>query len=189
MATNLVSLSEVKAYKGITNSTEDSELNLLITKASTLVKTYIGRTLVDYYTTEKTEVFGDSTKPLSLVEMPIAEVSSVEFSLDYGRNYTSLVEFDDYVIDQEFGTLDIINPSYTGKKVNVLKVTYTGGYPKAPEDLKLAVMDLVMYYQKAEMAVKSSRAPGANNAQIEYVMNTTLPAHIRRILDLYRLDL
>jgi hypothetical protein len=50
-------------------------------------------------------------------------------------------------------------------------------------------MDLVMYYQKAEMAVKSSRAPGANNAQIEYVMNTTLPAHIRRILDLYRLDL
>lgn len=46
-------------------------------------------------------------------------------------------------------------------------------------------MDLVTYYVKNDMSVHSPKAPGTNTVQIEYVLSTTLPAHIRRVLDQY----
>lgn len=189
MAANLITLSELKQYKGITNNTEDSELGALITKASALVKTYIGRSLIDYFTEEKVEVSSGGRQSIFLTEVPINELVSVEYSTDYGKTYTSLKEYESFARNLETDTIDVIGADRFPYGINGYKITYTGGYEKTPEDLKLAVMDLVMFYQKSEMAVKSTRAPGANNAQIEYIMNTTLPSHIRRVLDLYRLDL
>jgi hypothetical protein len=54
-----------------------------------------------------------------------------------------------------------------------------------PEDLKLAVLDLVTYYVKNDMAVHSPKSPGTNTVQIEYITKNTLPAHIARVLDQY----
>ena len=73
----------------------------------------------------------------------------------------------------------------TINKVNAFKVSYTAGYEVIPEDLKLAVFDLIGYYARNDAAIHSHKAIGANTVQIEYVTNTALPAHIRRVLDLH----
>ena len=69
--------------------------------------------------------------------------------------------------------------------INGYKVTYTAGYEELPEDLKVAVLDLVTYYLKNDMAVKSQRDAGSNTVQIEYITKNTLPSHIARVFDLY----
>lgn len=187
--TNLVTLSEVKAYQGVTNTEGDAEINILIPKVSDLIKRYIGRSLIDFFIDEKVEVFNGGNPSIFLQEMPLNEVSSVELSSDYGKTYKALVEYQDFTIDRSSECLTVIASDRFPFYVNGYKVTYTGGYESTPGDIKLACMDLISYYQKAEMSVKSTRAAGANNAQIEYVMDTTLPSHIRRVLDMYRLDL
>jgi len=189
MPNNLITLSEIKAYQGVTNTNGDAELNFLIPKVSAFVKSYIGRTLVDHYTAGKVELFSAVASDLFLKESPINIISSVEYSTDYGKTFIPMEEFVGYARNDEDSSISLIGVTSYTKKTNSVKVTYTGGYSETPADLKLAVLDLLVYYQKAEMAVKSTRAAGANNAQIEYVTNSTIPSHIRRVLDLYRLDL
>ena len=52
----------------------------------------------------------------------------------------------------------------------------------------MAVLDLVTYYRRHDAAIHSSKNPGSNTVQIEYISTTSLPAHIRRVLDLYKAD-
>jgi len=52
----------------------------------------------------------------------------------------------------------------------------------------LAIFDLVKYYMRNDMAVHSNKAPGTSIVQLDYQTNASVPAHIRRILDLYRVD-
>jgi hypothetical protein len=49
-------------------------------------------------------------------------------------------------------------------------------------------MDLLTYYKDNDAAIKSTKAAGTNNTQIEYVQTSNLPAHIRRVFDLYMAD-
>ena len=67
-------------------------------------------------------------------------------------------------------------------------MVYIAGYEDVPPDVALAVMDLVTYYRQNDGAIHSTKAPGTNNVQIEYISTTSLPAHIRRVLDLYVAD-
>jgi len=185
MATNLVTLSEYKLYAGITSPGQDIAISNLIPKVSALAKTYCRRAFNDYIDDAKVEVFkgGDF---LLLSEYPVISVQSVEYSVDYGKTYTSLTEYTDFVLDIEEAILKPINStSEFTPYINGYKVTYTAGYEVLPEDLKVAVMDLVTYYLKNDMAVKSQRNAGANTVQIEYITKNTLPSHIARVLDLY----
>jgi hypothetical protein len=72
--------------------------------------------------------------------------------------------------------------------INGYKVSYFAGYEVVPEDLRLAVLDLVTYYRKNDGAIHSTKAPGTNAVQIEYISTTSLPAHIKRVLDFYVAD-
>jgi uncharacterized phiE125 gp8 family phage protein len=188
MATDLVTLAEYKAYAGIASDTLDSVVTAIIPKVSQLVKSLCRRTFVDYINDSKIEVFsGNNESKIFLKEYPILQIQDVELSTDYGNTYTSLVEYTDYVLDQEDGSIvalgytDAVFPKY----INGYKVTYTAGYETLPEDLKVAVLDLVTYYVKNDGSVHSPKAPGTNTVQIEYITTTNLPAHIKRVLDLY----
>ena len=185
MGANLVTLAEYKAYAGITSSNQDSEINSIIPKASQLVKTICRRTCVDYVNDNKEEVFNGGWSKLYLKEYPVLSIVGVESSSDYGKTYTELVEFTDYVLDMEDGAITCIGVDEFPKSVNGYKVTYTAGYEVLPEDLKVAVLDLVTYYIKNDMSVHSPKAPGTNSVQIEYITTSNLPAHIRRVLYLY----
>lgn len=186
MGLPLVTKEEYKSYFGISSTNSDSQIDFLIPKVSDLVKNYCRRTFVDYVNDSKSETTsGGYGSKLFLKEYPLIQVISVEFSEDYGQTYTELVEFTDFAIDTEEGTIYKIDGEWT-KYINGYKITYTAGYETLPEDLKLAVLDLVKYYMTNDMAVHSPKAPGTNSVQIEYVTTTALPSHIKRVLDLYK---
>ena len=115
-----------------------------------------------------------------------AGISEVAISLDYGQTYEALVEFTDFVIDRENDAVMSLESAGFTKLINGYQITYTAGYEAIPQDLKLAIMDLVTYYVKNDMAVHSPKAPGTNAVQVEYITTSALPAHIRRVLDMYK---
>lgn len=185
---NLITLAEYKAYAGIASPNQDSEINAIIPKVSALAKSICRRTFVDYVNDAKVERFNGGFKTLLLKEYPVLAVSGVAVSYDYGATFTDLVEFTDYVLDPEEHSIVCISADEFPRLINGYQVTYTGGYESLPEDLKLAVFDLVTYYLRNEMSVRSNKTSGSNSLQIEYVNTTNLPAHIKRVFDLYTAD-
>jgi len=188
MGLNLITKAEYKAYAGISSTNQDAEIDSLIPKVSQFVKTYCRRSFIDYVDEILTERTSGGFDKIILKETPVVQVLSVEKSTDYGKTYSTLTEYTDWVLDTEDSS--IVSLSVTGfeKLVNGYAVSYYAGYESVPEDLKLAIMDLVTYYRQNDGAVHSSKAPGTNTVQIEYVSTTNLPAHIKRVLDQYVAD-
>lgn len=185
MGLPLVTRAEYKAYAGLTSPTQDAAIELLIPKVSEFVKTLCRRSFVDYVTTPKIEYFDGGDYNLIPSETPTIAVTSVEYSSDYGATYTALVNLTDYVVSKRNGEIYTTSTEPFNSGINAFKVTYTAGYAVLPDELKLAVFDLIGYYIKNDMAIHSPKAPGTNTVQIEYVTTANLPAHIRRVLDLY----
>lgn len=186
MGTSLITLADYKTYKNLSTPNHDAEINNLIPKVSDLIKNYCKRTFVDYVNTAKVEYYNGGVEAFVLKESPVISVTTVEYSSDYGNTYSNIPEFYSWVLDDDC----IVSTSNDGfvKRLRGYKITYKAGYVNIPEDLKLAALDLISYYRQNDAAVHSTKAPGTNSVQIEYISTTTLPAHIRRILDLYRAD-
>lgn len=185
MALNLTTKAAYKTYIGIKSINEDAAIDILIPRVSQLIKTYCNRTFRDYYDDPKVESFNGGSGFI-LQESPVVSVQSVESSTDYGQNYTELQEFADWVLDDY-----IVKPTQTKEFANQLKgyrVTYLAGYETVPLDLELAVIDTISYYLKNDAAVHTARNVNPNTMQVEYLSGTQFPAHIRRILDLYKAD-
>lgn len=187
MGLNLITKAEYKSYVGINSPNEDALIDSLIPKVSQLIKNYCRRTFVDYIDDPKVDQFNGG-EAFYLKEYPVVSVSSVEYSVDYGKTYVALTEYDDWVLNRAEDAIIPTSASIFQILVNGYKVTYTAGYESVPEDLKLAVFDLITYYRKNDSAIHSPKAPGTNSVQIEYITTTSLPAHIRRVLDLYVAD-
>lgn len=189
MGLSLVTKTEYKAYAGITSTTQDAQIDAIIPRVSELVKNICNRTFVDYVNDTKTEYFDGGGTVYNMMEYPVLSISSVEYSADYGNTYETLTEFSDYTWNRRDDSIRALTTNGFDYKPNAYRVTYTAGYEAVPADLKLAVLDLVTYYLKNDMAVHSNRAQGSNTVQIEYVTSTNLPAHIKRVLDIYRSSL
>jgi hypothetical protein len=191
MALNLITRSEYKTYAGIKSTNSDAEIDALIPKVSEFVKNYCRRTFVDYMDTPKTEIFDGGVPFLILQETPVVNIVSLEYSTDYGQTYTALTKFTDW-INRDYAVMPIPSGKLGNTFPNLLagyKVNYYAGYDDVPTDLSLAVMDLVTYYRKNDGSVHNQKSPGGGGSvQVEYIVNTTLPAHIRRVLDLYVAD-
>ena len=187
MANDLITLAEYKNYIGINSTNQDTVIKTLIPQVSALVKELCRRTFLDYVDDFKVEIVkGGVNNRILLHETPVLQVASVEFSEDYGKTYTPLVEYTDYVVDTDNDSIELIAPQYgVIWKLNSFRVTYNAGYESIPEDLKLAVADLIMYYTRNDSAIHSHKPVGSNTVLIEYITKTTLPAHIKRVLDLH----
>jgi hypothetical protein len=181
MANNLITLQEYKTYAGINSVEQDAKISSLIASVSALIKTYCSRSIVDYYASPMEQYFDGEYSRLLLTEYPIKSVLSLGYSVDYGVTYTELTQGTNYVVDKATDTLVIVD-GVSRKGVNALKVTYFGGYETAPDDLKLAALDLVQYYTKSENNPKKVNG----FVSVEYVMSADFPSHIKRVLDLYR---
>lgn len=188
MGLNLITKAEYKAYVGINSTNQDAEIDSLIPKVSQFVKTYCRRSFIDYYDEALVERTSGGFDKIILKETPVAQILAVEKSTDFGQTYVSLAEYTDWVLDTEDSTITSLSVTGFEKLINGYQVTYTAGYENVPDDLKLAVMDLVTYYRQNDGAVHSNKAPGTNTVQIEYVSTTNLPAHIKRVLDQYVAD-
>lgn len=192
---NLVTLEEYKDAEGISNPKEDLRINALIPSVSQLVKTYCGNSIIDYYSTNKTETFNIdwNTHIIQLTESPVNTIVSVEERPSYQEDYVTLTTANyDYYFDASTDSILRTNSSggYNSwrKGVAAARVVYTAGYAATPDDLKLAVFDLITYYLKDEY--KERRTLGAASIQNQTSTtqrdNVAFPDHIKRVLDLYK---
>lgn len=184
---DLITLIEYKTYKKINSTSSDTAISNIIASVSALVKNYCNRSFVDFATTDKVEYFDSNTTSVLLSEFPIISVTHVKTSSDGGATQTTLVEGTDYYVDSDNDSIITTSAApflYSAVKFKSLEVSYKAGYTSAPDDLKIAVMDLVDYYKDEQFTSKKQTM----GATIEY-SPAKLPHHIKRILDLYRMAL
>lgn len=181
----LVTRAEYKSYMGISSNTSDSAIDNLIPKVSDLVKTICRRSFIDYVGNPKIEYSEGGTDAIQLDEYPVQSILSLEYSEDYGNNYTTLVQYEDFVLSKATNSLRPVLKSIFPEAINGYRITYTAGYDDIPNDLKLVTLDIIAYYLKNDSAVHTHKNVNPNSMQIEYLSNTHFPAHIKRVLDLY----
>lgn len=186
MGANLITLQEYKVHTGITSTNQDAELQALIPQVSDLVKSYCRRSFIDFVDETKTEYYDGGFKNLLLKETPVIQVIGVSASDDYGQTYTELTKFKDWV--QKDDQIISLDPRGFVEKVNGYKVDYFAGFESLPNDLKIAVLDTIYYYMRSDSAVHTTKSVSPNTMQISYITDSSFPAHIRRILDLYQVD-
>ena len=199
---DLVTLQQYKDFAGLQGVQTDARINVIIDQVSQLVKTYCGTTIIDFANSDKTEYFNiadDYVDRIILSESPLISVSSVQERENQAQSYTTLITENsdssgkyEYVLDMDSDS--IIRTNSTGHKsfpkgVKAVKVVYRAGYTSTPEDLKLAVFDLIKYYMKEERKERMSIA----GASVDNPLSTSLrnnigfPDHIKRVLDMYKI--
>lgn len=192
--TDLITLEEYKIAENITGMKEDNRLSDLITSVSQLVKTYCNNSFLDFYTTSKTELFDINHREsfVQLSETPLLVVSQVSERSSPTTDYVILSENQDYYIDRNTDSIyrvsGIRDKAFSAGRGSV-KVIYTAGYSSTPEDLKLAVIDLITYYHKDHHRTARQTIAGAsiqNNSSSSQGNNVSFPDHIKRVLDLYK---
>lgn len=198
MGKNLATIDEFKAYKTIKSDEFDDIIEALISRCSDYIKTYCGKTFVDYAAVAKVEYFDAvDTDVIHLDEYPIISVDSVETSTDGGKTYgTALTVFDDYFVNDDISAVTTAYSAFvTGGASSVakgvskrsLRVTYKAGYLKLPTEIRQACLDLVEYYKENEYTPRQDfEAFKVENLGFRTGDSSNLPSHIRRVLDLYR---
>ena len=192
---DLITLEEYKDAENINTTKDDTRLSALIVSVSQLVKTYCANSIIDFYSTNKTETFNIdwNSHIVQLTESPIVSIVSVEERDSYQESYTTLTTTaHEYFIDEKTDSIIRTNSGNTYKNwprgAGAVKVVYKAGYASTPADLKLAVIDLVTYYHKDEHKQRQTIAGASiqNQTSTSQRNNVAFPDHIKRVLDLYK---
>ena len=192
---DLFTLNDYKTYKGIEHFKDDNKISALVSPVSELAKTYCGTSFVDFYSSAKTATFDildSQTTEIFLTESPLNSVTSVRERKSITETYTTLTNNEEYYIDNEhdriFRIEGEISPKAFAKGFASISVVYTAGYSSTPQDLRLALYDLVNYYLKEEYKGRKSLAGAAiqNETATSIRDDIGFPDHIKRILDMYR---
>ena len=189
MGAPLVVLNDYKTYKKITKTDADSELQFIIDSVNTMVKTFVGHSVIDYYNTPIVESFNikQEQSTIQLNEWPIRTVSLVETRDDYDRPYETISSVE-YFIDKGIDCIFLHGKSvYWNEGYGAVKVTYTAGYATVPADLRIACLDLVHHYYKEEYKDRKQIGTAAIENTSRYSgLASEWPLHIIRVLDMYR---
>ena len=192
---DLITLEEYKDAENINTTKDDTRLSALIVSVSQLVKTYCANSIIDFYSTNKTETFNIdwNSHIVQLTESPIVEVSLVQERDSYQESYTTLTTTaHEYFLDEKTDSIIRTNAGNTYKNwprgAGALKVVYKAGYASTPADLKLAIIDLITYYHKDEHKQRQTIAGASiqNQTSTSQRNNVAFPDHIKRVLDLYK---
>ena len=193
---DLITVNEFKDAEGLRGEKDDDRLNVLIPLVSDLAKKYCGITFIDYYSTNKVETFNitdNYTNTVIMSESPLVSVNKVEERTAYSEEYKELLTtnyeyFADTESDSIIRTTKNGEPSNWAKGMGAVRITYKAGYSATPNDLKLALYDLVNYYLKDEHKERKvlGGAQMSNQGTSGVRDNTDFPDHIKRVLDLYR---
>ena len=192
---NLITVQQYKDAEGIQSTKDDIRIEDLVPAVSQLVKTYCGNSIVDYYSSAKTEYINVNyeTHIIQLTGSPVNSITSVEERASYNEAYTTLTTGNyEYYLDTATDSLYRTNGSAYYRNWHrgpgAVKVVYTAGYSAVPADLKLAVYDLITYYLKDEHKQRQTLAGASvqNQGSTSMRNNPAFPDHIKRVLDLYK---
>jgi hypothetical protein len=186
---NFITLQQFKDAEGITNVRDDYKIDRIINSVNQLVKTYCGNSIIDFYSTNKVEEFNMewSTHIVQLTESPVNTIVSVEKRDSVTESYTTVPTTDYYLDKKTDSVLYVTGSAYKNwpRGAGSVKVTYTAGYASTPADLQLAVIDLINFHFKDEYKARRTLA-GATLENAPVVEGVGFPAHIKRVLDLYK---
>ncbi len=172
----LTTVANVKAYLGITGSTDDALIENLIDRVTDFIKRYCNREFTksnydEYYD-------GNGTGCLFLPNYPVVSVASLEID---GIIKAST----DYAIYADAGMVRLKNEKFTDGVLNV-HVTYTAGYATVPKDLEQACTEVVAmkYYSRGTEKFGVTARSFGEGGTVSYA--STLPAEIKDVLDLFK---
>jgi len=188
---NLITLEEYKDISGITSDTVDDIVTSHLPGVSALVRNYCNREFNSHYEDELVEYHSIKfdIRAVFLREVPIVGVTSVREKVS--GEWNELVLDEDYIIDDYLDAIYRVNSSGNFLSfpigINSVEITYTGGYGNIPEDLKLAVVDLVDYYINNEHnTTKSNLQFTLKTGEEGSKGPSSWPKHVTKTLDLYR---
>lgn len=159
----LITVAEYKAYAGITASTWDAQIGVLITAAQKAMERHCNcdsleaAAYVEYQSSTASDSIVVRNAPINSITSVIlvrpdgseTTVSSTGYTYDslsgviaYKRSSRGLVVYDYWGYPEGYG--DGVNPNF-GTGFKNLKITYNGGWSSVPEDLKFAMYRLVDY--------------------------------------------
>ena len=101
---NLITRKNYKDYMRIEHNKDDAKIDILVASISQLVKTYCGSSIVDFYSSSKTEFFDipdTLTSEIFVTESPLNAVSALSERDSIADSYTTLTANTDYYVDTE----------------------------------------------------------------------------------------
>ena len=168
---DLITVAEYKDAEGLRGEKDDDRLAVIVPQVSDLVKKYCGISFVDYFSSDKVEVFNiddNFTSTIIMSESPLVSITKVEERTSYSEAYQELTT-GKYQYYADVDTDAVVRTNEQGQYVNwarglgSVKITYKAGYSTCPRDLQLALFDLVNYYMKDEH--KERRSLGGAQVQ------------------------
>ena len=179
----LVSWEFVKEMLPEAKDTQQLYYERLINAASTLANRISGRQLkaVDY-----TQILdGSGDESIVLPEYPANSVTSLY--IDTSRAFAASTEMTDYLLYSDIGKLLLPSATFPDSP-QCVKVVYNAGLNPVPEDLEIAVLEVVVYNRKRlsgqgnMIGTKSSQAEG----MITTAYELTIPVNAQRVFESYR---
>jgi len=144
----LVTLQELKDYLKISDTENDTKLNLVLTQADEYIKSQCERNFEYGTYTEKVRI---ANGVLFLKERPVESITEV---IDVSGYEYSVWDF-----NSETGEV------YLEEQIDsIAEVTYVGGYQSIPNDLKMAVIRLAEYLFNNPEGVKNVNFEGVTVA-------------------------
>lgn len=140
-ASDLITVAELKTDLGITSNNKDSDLQALVTRVTSIIESFLGRsivttgTLVEYHTmqVEGRPIYRPTE--LRTRAWPILAVASVYEDITWPRTYGApslLVAGTDYQVVKPKALIRRISagfgPVFWASGLRPIKVTYTAGY-------------------------------------------------------------
>ena len=138
------------------------------------------------------DIFDIGTAEVFLTESPLVSVSSVQERDSITDSYTTLTVNTDYYVDTEHDRIFRIDGDVSSKAWSrgfaSVQIVYRAGYSTTPQDLRLAIYDLITYYLKEEYKGRKSLAGATlqNETSTSIREDIGFPDHIKRVLDMYR---
>lgn len=174
----LTSLANLKAYLGITVTTDDTLLTALITRESARIEAWLSRTLAS---TSYSRVFnGNGGRLLLLPDYPVTAVSSltidgVTVPASSGVDVAGYVFNNDAIFLRDYRFM---------KGVQNVAVSYTAGYETTPLDVEQSCIELaaLSYKNRERLGLSSKGLAGETTSFITDAM----PKHIEGRLHPYR---
>lgn len=146
----MVTLDELKTFLKITDTSEDARLTQILDGVINATKRYCGREFTQDTYTERVDFYSGIC---AVRETPVTDVTEI---LTLEGTTLTLSTF------SESGVIEI-EEYYDGRA----KVTYTGGYATAPDDLKLAILRWCEYIYSKPEGVESQNFEGVSVSYTE----------------------
>jgi hypothetical protein len=187
----------VKTYLniGLTDTTTDDLISLLISSIQTTVETYCHRHFdINTYTAEQHIVnhliFPKETPLISVLSIVRLEADVGDEAPDVNANM-AYRQFPRYVELLDYKYMTMGNKlKYIEREESYVEITYTAGYTAVPADLCLAAIKLVSleYKDSTEdrIGLISSHEGGESSAFVAKGIDTEMPLSISCVLDRYK---